>query len=107
MKENLEKILGEEKLRSLEEFLDNNGLNLEELYKKKPKERMELIMNYCKETGQDFSEIYSAIETAKENTLKKHALRAAVAAIFARDGPAAVSDLELYKRIEEKIKEYE
>lgn len=107
MKEKLEEILGKEEFENLQKYLGEKSLDVKGLYKMDAGKRINLIKDYCEKTDQDFSEIYSAIESTKDEALKEHAIRAAIAAILARDGPAAVSDPELYKTIGEKMKKYE
>lgn len=104
MKEKLEEKLGKEKYEKLSSYLSEKELTIEKLYELQPQERIKLIAGFCDSANYDFSEIYSAVETIKDATMKEHALRAAVAAILARDGPAAVNNPELYTEIRKKLK---
>ena len=106
MEEKLREKLGE-KYPKLEKFLENKKLDITKIYEIKPEERIYLVAEFCKQNNYDFPEIYSCIETAKDETMKQYALRSAVAAILARDGPAAINDLNFYKKIQEKVKELE
>jgi replication initiation and membrane attachment protein DnaB len=105
MKEKLEQKLGKEKYQQLEQFLKSVNLDVTGFYKLKPEERITTVAKFCQQYNYDFTEIYSCVEAAKDETMKEHALRAAAAAILARDGPAAINDLNLYSKIQEKIKE--
>jgi len=105
MKEELRERLGE-KYPKLEKFLENKKLDITKIYEIKPQERIYLVAEFCKQNNYDFPEIYSCIETAKDETMKGYALRSAVAAILARDGPAAISNPNLYSEIRKKIKEF-
>lgn len=104
MKEKLEEKLGKEKYEKLTNYLSENELTIEKLYELEPQKRIRVIANFCNSLSYDFSEVYSVIETTKDETMKAHALRAAVAAILARDGPAAISNPELYTEIRKKLK---
>jgi len=107
MKEKLEKTLGREKYQKLEQFLESNHLNVTKFYELTPEERITTVTNFCQQNNYDFTEVYSCIETAKDETMKGYALRSAVTAILARDGSAAINDLNFYRKIQEKVKELE
>jgi replication initiation and membrane attachment protein DnaB len=105
MEEKLEQKLGKEKYQQLEQFLKSVNLDVTGFYKLKPEERITTVAKFCQQYNYDFTEIYSCVEAAKDEAMKEHALRAAVVAILVRDGPAAINDLNLYSKIQEKIKE--
>jgi replication initiation and membrane attachment protein DnaB len=104
MEEKLEKKLGKEKYQQLEQFLKSVNLDVTGFYRLKPEERITTVAKFCQQHNYDFPEIYSCVEAAKDETIKEYALRAAVAAILARDGPAAINDIGLYSKIQEKIR---
>jgi len=106
MEEELRERLGE-KYPRLEKFLENKKLDITKIYEIKPQERIYLVAEFCEQNNYDFPEIYSCFEAIRDKTMKENALRSAVAAILARDGPAAISDLNFYKKIQEKVKELE
>jgi uncharacterized membrane protein len=107
MKETIKKKLGEEQYRRIDEALKKKKISIEDIMKLSPKERIDKISELCSETKLDFKEVYSAFETAKEEKMEEHALRSAVAAIFAREGPIPQSNPQLYKDIKRKIEETE
>jgi hypothetical protein len=106
VEEKLKEKLGE-KYQVFEEFLEKDGLDIIKLYKLEPQERIKTVAKFCEQNGYDFPDIYSRIETAKDETMKEYALRSAVTAILVRDGPAAINDLNFYRKIQEKVKELE
>jgi hypothetical protein len=106
MEEKLKEKLGE-KYQVFEEFLKKYDLNIETLYALEPQERIKTVAEFCKQNNYDFPYIYSRIEEAKDEIMKGYALRSAVTAILARDGPAAINDLNFYRKIQENVKELE
>jgi hypothetical protein len=106
MEENIQKKLGKVQYNKVNEFLKNNKLSIEGLMKLPSKERIEEISKLCNETGLDFKDVYSAFETAKEEEMKKYALRSAIAAILARDGPVP-QDPQRYNDLKRRIKTIE
>lgn len=100
----LEELIGREPYNDLQNHLKKSGIEeIEQLYRLEPQERIKLVMDYCSNTKKDFSRIYSAVEKAKEEIMKEYALRSAVSAILAREGPAAISNLNLYKVIRKRL----